>query len=120
MTFKPIIDLGLFMIGGIVLNQINPVASSIIGWQQDLFEKRHIRDGVEVFGLMAPYKPPVRNADGAQHFLRVALAARRDLRLRTQRRPGLVQRRRLAERGLVLMHDYRPFGAGFFFRLGYS
>ena len=73
MTFKPIIHLGLLMIGGIVLNQINPVVLLIIGWQQNLLEKRHIRDGVEVFGLMAPYKPPVGNADGAQHFLRVAL-----------------------------------------------
>ena len=57
--------------------------------------------------------------DPAQNFLRVALATRRDLRLRALQRPGLVQRRGLAERGLVLMDDYRPFGAGFFLMLGY-
>jgi hypothetical protein len=37
--------------------------------------------------LMAPYKPPVRNADGTQHFLRVSLPSRGNLRLATFTRP---------------------------------
>jgi hypothetical protein len=95
------------------------MASPVKSRQQNLFQKIDVRLGVEIFLLVAINELAAGDVDAAQNLLRVALAARGDLRLRTQRRPGLVQRRRLAERGLVLVDDYRPFGAGFFLMFGY-
>ena len=56
--------------------------------------------------------------DGAQDLLGVALATAGDLRLTADRRPGLVERGRLAEGGFVFVNDYRLFLPGFFLRLG--
>ena len=95
------------------------MAPAVKSGQQNLLQKIDVRLGVEIILLVAPDELAAGDIDAAQNLLRVALAAGRDLRLRTPRRPGPMQRRRLAERGLVLVDDYRPFGAGFFLMLGY-
>src|ERR1019366_4155978 len=119
MGFEPFPHLGFFMIGGVVLDQINPVAFLVIARQQDLLQKRDVSEGVEILGLMTPKKPPGGNADRTPYFLRVPLPARRNLRLATFARPSSCQRGSLAERRLILVNDHRFLGAGFFFRLGY-
>lgn len=118
MLAEPRIDFRLFVIGGIILDEIDAVAASEERRQQDLLEKIDIGFGVEVFGLMPVGEPALIQGNGAQDLLGVALATGEDLRLSADRRPGLVKRGRLAEGGFVLVNDYRLFLPGFFLRLG--
>jgi len=106
------------MIGGVVLDQIDAPAAFVKRRQENLLQKIDIIVGVEVLGLMSVGEPALIQGDGAQDLLRVALAAGGDLRLRTDRRPGLVQRGRLPKGGFVLVNDYGLLLPAFFLRLG--
>ncbi len=106
------------MIGGVVLDQIDSPAAFVKRRQEDLLQKINVMVGVEVLGLMSPGEPALIQRDSAQDLLGISPATGGDLRLRTDRRPGLMKRGRLPERGFVLVNDYRPFLPGFFLRLG--
>jgi len=58
-------DFRLLMIRGVVLNQIDPMATAVIMRQQVAVDESQIRLGVEVFGLVSPHKIAVRHADRA-------------------------------------------------------
>ena len=106
------------MIGGVVLDQIDAMPPLVKCRQQDLLKKIDVIFGVEVLGLMPVREPALIQGNGAQNLLGVSLAAGGDLRLRADRRPGVVKRGRLPEGGFVLVNDYRLFPPGFFLRLG--
>jgi len=81
MLAKPIVDFRLFMVRGVVLDEINAMAAFVKCRQQDFLEKIDVILGVEILGLMAPREPTVIEGDGAKDFLRIALATGGDLRL---------------------------------------
>ena len=107
------------MIGGVVLDQIDAPPPFAKCRRQNCFKKIDVVFSVEVLGLMPVGEAALVQGDGAQDLLGVSLAAAGDLRLTADRRPGLVERGRLPEGGLVFVNNYRPLFLGFFLRLGY-
>lgn len=85
---------------------------------QDLFEIPDVRIGVEYF-LEMIQEPRAIQFDRAKDLQGIALAGRRDFRLRADRRPSLVKGGILPEAGFVLEKDGRSFAFGFFLMSGY-
>lgn len=103
------------MVRRIVLDQID-FARKVTA--QCLFEIVDVGIGIENL-LEVVKEPSTVKFDGAKYFQGVSLPCRGDLRLRASARPGLVERRVLAEAGFVFEEDGRLFALGFFLRLGY-
>ena len=118
LLFEPSPNLRMGMIGSVVLNEIDPMASPIIGRQNDLLDKSLISQAVEILGLMPVGKLGTLQTDGPENLLRVAFPPGGDFRPTVLRSPGLMQSRALAKRGFVHIDDYGPFGLGVFLRLG--
>jgi hypothetical protein len=116
---EPLIGFLLFVVGGVVLNQEHAMAPPIKRRHQYLIQKGHIGFPLEIILLMEVNELGGVHAHGAKNLLGVALASGRDVRLAGHACPCGVQRRRLAERRLVLKNNYRRFAPGFFLRLGY-
>src|SRR5436190_18707671 len=112
------IGLLLFVIGGVVLNQINPMTSPIKLWHQDLINKRQVSFPLEIVLLVQIGKLGVVQPDRTEHFLRVPFSASGNLGLTTASSPGGMERGRLPKRGFVLENNHRPFAFGVFFRFG--
>jgi hypothetical protein len=115
---EPSPNLWMGVIGGVVLNQINPMAPAIIGRQDDLLDKGPISEVVEILGLVAVSELGPLQTDGPQDLLRVAFATGGYFRPTVARSPRLMQGRTLTKGGFVDVDDYRLFGMGVFFRLG--
>jgi hypothetical protein len=111
-------DFGLLVIRGIVLDQIYPMVATIIMREQCSVDERQISLGVEVFGLVPPDEIAGGHADGPQDLLRVAFAARGNLRLLATPRPSPIKSGCLSKGRFILINDQRPFFPGVFFRLG--
>ena len=103
------------MVRGVVLDQVD-FSGKVT--PQCPFEIIDVSVGVE--NLLEVVKESSRvEFDGAEYFQCVSLPRGRDLWLRAPARPGLVERRVLAEAGFVFEEDSCLFAPGFFLRLGY-
>lgn len=107
---KPLIDFRVLVIGGIVVDQKDPVAPPVKRRQDFLGDKRGIRPGIEVFGLVPIHELAVGQSDRTEDLLRVALPASGNSRLRVPGCPGLMQRGALPEGGFVYVDDGCPLG----------
>ena len=103
------------MVRGIVLDQID-FARKVTA--QCPFEIVDVSIGVENLLEVVKESSSVE-FDGAKYFQGVSLPCGGDLWLRASARPGLVERRVLAEADFVFEEDRRFFALGFFLRLGY-
>lgn len=115
---KPVVDFRLLMIGGVVLDQIQPVTASIERGQQGPLQILDVGGSVEVLGLVAINKVSVIQGDTSQNFLSIALSASGNLRLGIQGRPSLVKSRTLSEENFIGVDNQRLFFLGFFFKFG--
>jgi hypothetical protein len=118
LLLKPSPNLRMSMIGGVILDEINSMASSIIGWQKDVLDKSLIGQMVEILGLMPVSELGPLQTDGAENLLGVAFAPSGYFWSTVLRSPGLMQGWALAKRGFVHIDDYGLLGLGVFFRLG--
>ena len=98
--------------------QVDAVVAPVETRQECMFQEVDVCIGVEVVGLVAIGELTVCNIDAGKQLLGVALAACWNVRLGIASSPCLVQCRRLTERRLVFVNDYRAFFPGFFLRLG--
>src|SRR4051812_28646204 len=113
-----VIALLLFMIRGIVLDEVDPVTAPIKGGQQHLIDKGQIGFPLKIVFLMQIGEFGVVQANRSKDFLGMAFAAGRNLRLLAPSRPSGVESGRLAKGSFVLENDHRPFALGVFFSLG--
>jgi len=116
---KVLQDFGFLMKGGVVLNQIHPMARAVIMRQQLLIHERQVRFGVEVLGLVPPDKITGGHTHRPQNLLGVAFAARGNFRLLTAARPSPIKRWGLSKGGFVFINDQRAFTPSVFFRFGW-
>jgi len=79
--FEPVIGFLLFVIRGIVLNQVDPMAAPVKGWHHHLLQEGQIGFPLKIILLMKVDEIGVVEAYGAKDLLRIALAAGRNLRL---------------------------------------
>ncbi len=115
---EPLIRFLFFVVGGIVLDQKHTVAAPIKRGHQNLIQKCHIGFPLEIVLLVEVDELRGVHPHCPKNLLRVALAPSGNVRLAGHTRPGGVQGGRLAEGGLVLKNNYRPFAPGFFLRRG--
>lgn len=107
-------DLGILMVGGVVLNQNRSLAAIP---PSELFEKAEIGGGIEnsVLTIIEPRAPKF---DGTKNLHVLALSGHGDFRRVPYAAPGGVERRVLPEAGFV-GEDERPMArVGFFLRAG--
>jgi hypothetical protein len=116
---EPSIGFLLFVIGRVVLNQVDPVTAAIEGGHDHLLQERQIGLPLKVTLLMKIDKTGVVQTDGSENLLRVALPACGDLWLTPPLGPSRVQSGSLSKRSLICKNNHRPFGLGVFFRFGY-
>ena len=116
---EPVIGFLLLVVGGVVLNQIDPMSPAIESGNDDLIQEGQIRLPLKLLFLMQVDETGVVQTYRPKDFLRVAFSTRGNLRLASAPCPRGVQRWCLAERRLVFEDDHRAFGFGVFFRLGY-
>lgn len=115
---EPLIGFLLFVIGGVILNQIDPMAATVKSWNQYLIDESQIRLPLEIIQLVQINEFCRVETHRSKNFLRIALSTSGDLRLEAPARPGRMQGRRLTKGGFVFKNDHRPFAFGVFFRLG--
>lgn len=88
--FEPTPNIFVFMIRGIVLNQMNPVISGTTGGFGNLFKKDQIRFGVKD-GITSVNKFCLVEIDGPKHFYAFSGAGYRDEGLDPDPRPRLME-----------------------------
>ena len=115
---EPVVYFRFLVAARIVLNEVNSMASAVEGGQDYLIQKSAAGFPLKVFLVMQVCKFGRFQTHRSEYFLRMALAARRNLRLAAARRPGGMQRRRLAEGRLVGENNHGPFLFRVFFRFG--
>src|SRR5665213_1274060 len=114
LRFKPGPDVGVLMVGGVVLNQDRPLAAVA---PSHLFQETEISLGVEgaVLPILEPRTPEL---DGAENLHALALPGHRNFWWAAYAAPGGMQGRVLPETGFV-GEDQRPVPrSGFFLRFG--
>jgi hypothetical protein len=112
--FEPIIGFLLFVIGRVVLNQVDPVTAAIEGRHDHLLQERQIGLPLKVTLLMKIDKTGIVQTDGSENLLRVALPACGNLWLTPTLGPSRVQSESLPKRSLICKNNRRPFGFGVF------
>ena len=111
---EPVPDLGILVIGGVVLNQNGSPVTVV---PRQLSEESQVRGSVES-GILPVVEAGLPEFDGAQDFDALALPGDRNFRRPPDAAPGGVQGGVLAEAGFV-GEDQRPvLPPGFFLRLG--
>ena len=93
------------MIGGVVLDQINPMSAAIELGHHYLVQIAEVRSRVEVLRLMPPNKPSGGDGDCPKDFLSIALTLGGNFGLMTAPCPSAVEGGRLAKRGFVGISD---------------
>lgn len=78
--FKSVIGFPLFVIRGVVLNQVDPVAASIEGGYRHLLQEGQISLPLNIVLLMQVDELGIVQLHGPENLLRIALASRGDLR----------------------------------------
>ena len=115
---KPLVSFTLLVIGGIVLDQEHAMAAPIERGDQHLIQKRHVSFPLEVILLVEVDELRGVQTHRPEDFLRVPLAASRNVRLAGYSRPSSVQGRCLSEQRLIFKDDHRSFALRFFLRRG--
>ena len=115
---EPVAYFRFLVVARIVLNEVNSMAPAVEGGQDDLVQEGAVGFPLKVFLVMQVGKFGRFQTHRSEYFLRIALAARRDLRLAATRRPGGMESRRLAEGRLVGENNHGPFLFCVFFRFG--
>ena len=112
--FEPRPDIGVFVVGGVVLNQDRSLAAVS---PSQLFEEAEIRSGIEdcVLAIIEPRAPEF---DGTENLHVLAFSGHGNFRWAAHPAPGSMERRVLPEAGFV-GEDQRPVSRlGFFLRAG--
>jgi len=111
---EPRPDLGIFVVGGVVLNQNCSLAAVS---PSELFEEAEVRGGIEG-GVLPVVESHAPKFDGAENLHVLAFSRHRDFRWAPDAAPGAVDRRVLPETGFV-GEDERPVSrSSFFLRVG--
>ena len=111
---EPVPDLGILVIGGVVVNQNGSPVTVV---PRQLLEEGQVRGSVEG-DLLPVMEAGLPEFDGAQNLDALAFAGDGNLRRLPDAAPGGVQGGILAEAGFV-GEDQRPvLSPGFFLRLG--
>lgn len=115
MARKPVPNTSVFVVRGVVLNQINFLREKSA---KNFFEEFDVSVGIENRLEMVKESGAIQ-FDNAEGFEGVPLPRGGDFGLGAYTRPRLVKSGVLSEAGLVFEEDRRPFAVGFFLMSGY-
>lgn len=116
-VFEPLPDVGILVVRGIILNQVDLVVSGFATRGCGLFQKAQIGFGIED-RFAAVIESGLLEIDCAKDFHTLSGARHRNQRLGCNAGPGLVEGRVLPEAGLVLEENIGVFIPRFFLMFG--